>query len=66
MLSKPCQVHLPDVLLLLCCWVLQLQVQHAAKYDGSEKKVRALIEDAREAHWKLTADKGFNTLRVGD
>jgi hypothetical protein len=26
--------------------------------------VRVMLEDAREAHWKLTAPKGFATLKV--
>jgi hypothetical protein len=24
-----------------------------------------MVEDAREAHWKLTAEKGFKILKVG-
>jgi hypothetical protein len=42
-----------------------LQVEHAAQYDTSNPNVRILVEEAREAHWKLTADKGFKTLKVG-
>lgn len=41
------------------------QYHLAGHYDNEVPLVRLLLEDAREAHWKLTAPKGFAALKVG-
>ena len=40
------------------------QFSLADKYDPEDPRVRRLVEEAREAHWKLTAPKGFAALKV--
>jgi len=46
---------------LVCC---AQQLRSAAQYDPELPRIRALLEKAREAHWQLTADKGFAALKV--
>jgi hypothetical protein len=43
---------------------LVVQLDHAAQYSPSDPDVRKMTEEAREAHWKLTAPKGFAALKV--
>lgn len=60
---------LTDVLLPLLpplyCLVSLLQLEASSQYDASHSQVRRFVEEAHEAHWKLTAEKGFKTLQVG-
>ncbi len=48
----------------LGCFPVCLQADRAATYDPDMPRVRRLLEEAREAHWKLTAPKGFAALKV--
>jgi hypothetical protein len=41
-----------------------LQPETIANEDQDNPRIKALTEEAREAHWKLTAPKGFATLKV--
>jgi hypothetical protein len=41
------------------------QLEQAHTYKRTDPRVRGLLEDAREAHWRLTSTKGFKALQVG-
>lgn len=40
------------------------QMNLASTYNPELPRIRTMLEEAREAHWKLTAPKGFAALKV--
>lgn len=47
-----------------CCVLFTLQVDSVVHEDPECARLRSVTEQYRETHWKLTAPKGFATLKV--